>query len=490
MKEKHLLRTNKLIFLSHIIITFFCVVGIGSQLALAANMNAIQSVIPLVCAILSFVISLVVYLKDRSSNNYPKVVGISFSVTYFCMLVLGASGASFPYMIPFLILFIFTLDINTVRIPLIVFGITNLIRVIETFAGAASTDDVIEGNMIEIIITILVIIIVSAGLKLLIKFIDESIEEISAVSDKNKQVADKIIDVAGGVAEYTTKMASSLEDVISSTSLVNDSMEDITSGMDNTAEAIMNQTYQTNEIQDIIDNTHESTQKIVEITKETKLALDEGTKAITDLFEKVDISINESMEMQKVTSELQEKTEQVYGITSIILGISSQTNLLALNASIEAARAGESGKGFAVVADEIRSLAEQTRRETENITALINELSENAKAVGNKVESTVEISNNENECAKLASEKFEEITQKVEDLSVVMNEISDRVLNLRSTNSIIVDNVNTISAASEEVSASTHEASAISEKNKNLLSDFSEMMNSLVSEVENLKSYI
>lgn len=71
---------------------------------------------------------------------------------------------------------------------------------------------------------------------------------------------------------------------------------------------------------------------------------------------------------------LSESAARIGDVIELIRAVASQTNLLALNATIEAARAGEAGKGFAVVATEVKSLANQTSKATDEISAKINEI--------------------------------------------------------------------------------------------------------------------
>lgn len=75
-------------------------------------------------------------------------------------------------------------------------------------------------------------------------------------------------------------------------------------------------------------------------------------------------------------SKIESATSEIADITGSINKLADKTMMLGLNASIEAARLGNEGRGFAVVATQIRELSDSSRKTSEGIMKLNDQINE------------------------------------------------------------------------------------------------------------------
>lgn len=487
MEKQHLLRAHKLIFWGHICTTIFVFVGLLSQLQLS-GLPAYRSFVPMALAAAVLIASCIVYIKKKGDFFYSRFMITGFTIVYFFMLLMSSGNTTYPYIVPLLIGVMITMDQKFTTIATFSFLAINVLKAIQMIVAAENVTDVMEYVMIEMIVTVLLTICLTRGIKMLSKFFHDSMEEVNQTMERNQKISANIVSVATDVDEKMQEATEDLHRIEDAIDGMNNSLKGISAGVNDNTQAIVEQTDQTNSIANIVEETNSKTQEIMDTTSSTQTIVDEGTEAMQHLSTQVVRALDSGEQMKQSAANLQERSVEVRKITDMILNISSQTNLLALNASIEAARAGEAGRGFAVVADEIRQLAEQTKSATEQITSILDELAVDADDVVGKVEENVEISNAERDLADDATAKFNAIREGFEVLYNGTTEMAGLMDQLVEANKMIVDSTSTLSASSEEIAASTQEVSDLSDSNSEMLHRFADIMGEIAEDLSTLRS--
>ena len=485
MREEQIFRTNRLAILGGVVTLLFMIIGLFSQYKLAVGMAPYMSIVPMVLCVIAIICSVVVYFKDRRSEKTYQIISILVFVAYFFGLIMSTSNTTYPYYVPFLIMQVISLNSKFVKTMSIAFMVVNVLKAAQmVMTGGA---DAAEYVMIELIVSMLIILCTIPGVKIITDFFDASMKSIEEETAANAEVSKRIMEVAGEVSNDVVEASDILTEISDSASRTHESLEGVSEGITSNTDAIIEQTSETQAIQAMIADTSEKTDVIMETSNEVLSAVTEGTNAMLELANRVEQALASGGLMKESAGNLQERSVEVRKITDMILNISSQTNLLALNASIEAARAGEAGRGFAVVADEIRQLAEQTKSATESITAILDELAVDADDVVGKVEDNVSISNAQKEYAEDAKEKFEAVESRMHALHDEIADVSELMIKIKASNNVIVDSVSTISATSEEMSASATEITTLSERNVELVGKFTEIMDDISNNLLKLK---
>jgi methyl-accepting chemotaxis protein len=113
----------------------------------------------------------------------------------------------------------------------------------------------------------------------------------------------------------------------------------------------------------------------------------DGLRSMDDLAKVMDAIEEQTEAVAEHIVALSEKTQAIGDIIATVNDIAERSQLLALNASIEAAAAGEHGRSFSVVAEEIKTLADQAKAATTQVSSILGDIQ---KGINSSVMSTEE----------------------------------------------------------------------------------------------------
>lgn len=307
---------------------------------------------------------------------------------------------------------------------------------------------------------------------------------------KQKMIMDSVLSAAEEVKEGTEGAMEMVNELNTSAQIVNGSVKDISVSTQSTAESIETQTSMTQNIQNSIGQTLEYSEQMVRVAKDTEKLNSEGLQLMNGLKKQSAVIGETNADVASSMEELQQRTSDVKIIAETIFAISSQTNLLALNASIESARAGEAGRGFAVVADEIRQLAEKTRKETETIAGILNELSDDAEKAAAAVSKSIKAAGSQEEMIGQVSSSFDQINSNVRQLIFSIGDIDGMLNQLSESNNRIVDDITHLSATTQEVTAASLQASELSVQNLQNAETAKDMLHRVLDVSQKLGGYM
>ena len=430
---------------------------------------------------------IICYKKQHDTKMIKHFVGIGYAILYTFVMFTTNNHFTFVYVIPMLIAITVYNDFKY-SLPIEVgVVIVNVIQLALFFKRGIYT----KADMASVEIQFFVIVLI-CGIQLYVSIVAEKLNqkklaELKAEHEKTEELLMRIMDTSDKMTQQITESAQKTASLGESMQAMKESMEEVNSGSNDTAEAVQSQLNQTEEIQAMVEQVEKGTENIIDSMNQNKEAIAQGNANVGILVKQAEETVESGKKVTEELSQLDTYMSQMNSILDIINSITSQTSLLALNASIEAARAGDAGRGFAVVASEISQMAQQTKDSTVQISQLIENVSNAIQMVVEVSSSMISMIESQNETTEKTAESFTVIEKNSDNVYGHSNELAAYVTKLADANKKIVDSISTISAISEEVAAHASDTLSATESNNVIVEELAALSGQLETLAQELK---
>lgn len=290
----------------------------------------------------------------------------------------------------------------------------------------------------------------------------------------------EVNNLSGTVAEIADSIHVSM-------SGISDSADEVARGVVSQSEDAENCNVKMTEFSNQIIVVCEQAENMGSMTDKASDAVRQGKVIIENLNQQSETIVKLANELGQDIENVKKRSDDIEDIIDTINEIASQTNLLSLNASIEAARAGENGRGFSVVADEIRKLASQSMEAADQIKHIVENIRKTTQQTTDSAQKTEEYIFKQADSLEETITIFASINNCVDELVTGLNRMLKDMRGISNERNQMEDSIQSISAVSHQIAASTGGVANTLGEQVQLLSKLTEQAERLARRVASLE---
>ncbi|CAG9620295.1 methyl-accepting chemotaxis protein [Sutcliffiella rhizosphaerae] len=320
--------------------------------------------------------------------------------------------------------------------------------------------------------------------------IGQLVKDTNLMNDNIRELLNEINIVSQTVNSQSEELTQSANEVKDGSLQVASTMEQLASGSEAQANSASTLSSTMESFSVEVKEANQKGEQIYQSSNHIQSLSSEGTEFMNSSVEQMALIDGIVQNAVGKVNGLNERSNEISQLVSVIKEVADQTNLLALNAAIEAARAGEHGRGFAVVADEVRKLAEEVSKSVMSITSIVTSILEETNEVTTSLEVGYKEVQKGTSQIKVTGDKFTVINEAVSAMGEHIQQISQNLSGITTSTMEVNQSFEEIAAVSEESAAGIEQTAASIQQTSSSMEEVAGSADHLAGQAEKLNELI